>query len=103
MAGLFNVLSSAAMIGVMLWMGLVTWNAARRQRDEIRLIEAIEELVQLRRWQEAAVMVQGLLAQPTRMPAARVQALIFLATILSRYGRFDDAIAVQEHLLNNVR
>jgi tetratricopeptide (TPR) repeat protein len=31
-----------------------------------------------------------------------VQALIFLSSVLARYNRFDDAIAVQNHLLEHV-
>jgi hypothetical protein len=31
----------------------------------------------------------------------RCQALVYLASVLARYHRFDDAIAVQDHLLDN--
>jgi tetratricopeptide (TPR) repeat protein len=74
----------------------------RRQQDERARIDAIEELVQLRRWQQAAAMLQQALSRPTVSPAGRVQLLFFLASVLARYNRFDDAIAVQNYLLEHV-
>jgi predicted Zn-dependent protease len=43
-----------------------------------------------------------MLSQPTRSPQARVQALIYLSSVLARYHRFADTILVQEHLLEHV-
>ncbi|MGH7176686.1 MAG: hypothetical protein ACREJC_04835, partial [Tepidisphaeraceae bacterium] len=103
MAHLVNFLSSLAMVGVIAVMAVITLTAVRAQREEIQRLEAIEELIQLRRWPAATMMVQGMLLQPLRTPGSRTQALIFLSSVLSRYGRFDDAIMVQEHLLNHVR
>jgi tetratricopeptide (TPR) repeat protein len=94
-----DVLSMLAMVGLMVGMALMTSLTVRRQRDEMRRVEGLEELVQLRRWPEAAAMARGLLSEPTRTPQARVQALIFLSSILARYHRFEDAIAVHSHLL----
>jgi len=62
----------------------------------------LEELVQLRRWPEAAGMARTLLSHPTRTPVARIQGLIFLSSILARYHRFEDAISVHNHLLDTV-
>src|SRR5687767_10387162 len=99
---LVRVLSAVAMLGVIGAMMAVTWMAVKRQRGEMQQLEAVAELVQLRRWPEAAYVLRGLLSQPTRTPAARVQGLIFLATVLARYHRFADAILVHEHLLDHV-
>src|SRR2546423_2758208 len=74
-----------------------------RQRDEARRVETLEEMVQLRRWPEAAVTARQMLMQPTRTPAARIQTLIYLSSILSRYHRFEEAIAVHNHLLETVQ
>ncbi len=68
---------------------------AREQRQ----LEAVEELVRLRRWAEAAGMLQGMLSQPMRTPQGRLQGLVYLAAVLGRYHRFADAITVYEYLL----
>lgn len=97
-----DVISGILMIGVIIAMGFVMWTTVRRQREERARVEAIEELVQLRRWQQAAAMLRDALSQPTVAPNGRVQYLLFLASVLARYNRFDDAIAVQNHLIENV-
>jgi tetratricopeptide (TPR) repeat protein len=97
-----DVLSRVLMVGVITAMALMTSLTVRRQREEMKRIEALEELVQLRRWAEALDTARAILSQPTRTPTARIQALIFLSSILSRYHRFEDAIAVHDHLLETV-
>src|SRR6476646_4388641 len=47
MKWLGDVASSLAMVLIVIGMSLVMWNTVRRQRDERRALEAIEELVQL--------------------------------------------------------
>lgn len=88
-----------ALIGGMLVISYITVQA---QRTEQRQIAAIEEFVQLRRWQQAGALLQQVLSRPRRNPAARAQALIYLAAVLARYHRFEDAMAVQDYLLHNV-
>jgi hypothetical protein len=73
----------------------------RQVRAEQHAVSGIAELVHLRRWPEAAMAVQQLLSGPTRTMQSRTEAMIYLASILARYHRFDDAIAVQTHLLEN--
>jgi len=102
MATLVRMLSGLIMVGLMVGMGLITWFAVKAQRSERLQLEAAEELVSLRRWPQAAVLLEAMLMRPTRSPGARVQALIYLSTVLARYHRFDDAISVQNHLLDNV-
>jgi tetratricopeptide (TPR) repeat protein len=96
-----QMLSSIMMFGLMIAMGFITWRAARAVQAEQAQLETIEELIQLRRWEEAALLVQALLSRSTRTPQARTQALVFLAAILARYHRFADAVAVYEHLLEH--
>ena len=103
MESFIRALSAIAMVGVVGVMMAVTWVAVRRQRGEMQQLEAVAELVQLRRWPEAAYLLREMLSEPTRTPAARVQGLIFLTAVLARYHRFADAIAVEEHLLNHVQ
>ena len=97
-----RMLGGLVMVLLMVGLSILTWYLAQRQRDEQRQLEAIEELVQLRRWPEAAVMLQAILSAPTRTPHSRVQALIYLSAVLARYHRYADAMVVQQHLLDNV-
>jgi hypothetical protein len=101
--GVVSPLSALAMLGVMVGMGVFTSSVVRRQRQEQQRLEAIEELVQLRRWDQAAAMLDEMLSQPTRTSAARVQALVYLCSVLARYHRFTDVIAVQKFLLENAQ
>jgi tetratricopeptide (TPR) repeat protein len=96
LAGLVILMAIPAMM-------IGTWMTARGFRAEQANVEAAEELVQLRRWPEAAAVLRGLLSRPTRTPQARVQGLIFLANVLSRYHRFEDAVLVFDHLLETLR
>jgi hypothetical protein len=96
-----RMLGGITMLGVCVGMALLTSYAVKEQRQEQQRVEAVEELVQLRRWDQAAAMLDSLLAQPTRSQAARIQGLIYLAAVLARYHRFDDAIQVQNYLLEH--
>jgi tetratricopeptide (TPR) repeat protein len=96
-----QVLSLFLLLGLMAAMTLATMFAVRRHRARQQAVEAIEELIQLRRWDQAALALQVFLSEPSRSPRFRAQALIFLASILARYHRFEDAIAVQNYLLDN--
>ena len=102
MATAMQLFSGLVMIGLMFAMGLLTFAMAKRQQVEGQQLLAVEELMQLRRWGEAGVVLEGLLSEPMRAPQHRVQALIYLATVLARYHRFGDAIVVHEHLLEHV-
>lgn len=97
-----RLLGGVTMIGLLMAMSVFTWITVGRQREEQRRLESLEELVQLRRWPEAAMMLQELLSKPTRSPQARVQGLVYLTVVLARYHRYADTITVQEHLLDNI-
>lgn len=97
-----DLLGMIAMFGVVVGMGILTSRTVKRQRAEQARVEAIEELVQLRRWDQSAAMLEAMLSQPTLTPGARIQALIYLAGVLARYHRFTDAITVQDYLIENV-
>jgi tetratricopeptide (TPR) repeat protein len=97
-----DLFAKLAMVGIIIGMSLLMHFTVRRQREEMKQVEALEELVQLRRWPEAAMLARAMLSTPTRTPQARAQALIFLSSILARYHRFEDAIAVHNHLLDSI-
>jgi hypothetical protein len=102
MAVLVQFASSILMLGLVLAMAATTYFAVRAQRGEQRQLEKVDELIQMRHWPQAGLVLQGLLSEPARTPWGRVQGLIYLSGILSRYHRFDDAISVQDYLLENV-
>jgi tetratricopeptide (TPR) repeat protein len=93
----------SAVLMVMLVAGLAAFTAfvVRRHRADQQALEAAGELVQLRRWPQAATLLRDLLSRPARTNALRSQALIYLGSVLARYHRFDDAIAVLNHLLEH--
>jgi hypothetical protein len=90
-----------AMIALVISMASYASYVVKQQRKEQQRVEAIEELVQLRRWDQAAAMLDSMLAKPTLTMGARLQALVYLASVLARYHRFGDAIAVQTYLLEH--
>ena len=97
-----RVLGALTMIGLMVLLSVFTMIAVSRQREDQRRMEGLEELVQLRRWPEAAMLLQTMLSRPMRSPHTRVQGLIYLTAVLARYHRFADAIVVQDHLLETI-
>jgi hypothetical protein len=68
-------------------------------REQAALTRA-GELLQLRRWPEAARLLDETLSSPMRSHPGRLQALAFLAALLARYHRFGEAIEVYEHVLS---
>ena len=96
---LVDALSALLMLALIAGMMVMTVFTVRRHRAEQQEVEAASELVQLRRWPQAALLLQEALSKPARSLGLRSQALIYLGAVLARYHRFDDAIAVYDHLL----
>lgn len=94
-----NIVSAVLMVLMVGALGVISYHIVKQTRAEQQMTEALEELVRLRRWSDAAILVEQLLCKPTRTFAARVQGLVFLTAILARYERFEDVIAVQNQLL----
>jgi hypothetical protein len=101
-ASMVRLLGGAGMIAAAIGMAFYTRHVAGARSAEMRKLESIDEMVQLRRWPAAAAGLQQLLSQPMRLPQARVQALVYLATVLGRMRRYADTVAVQEYVLSNV-
>ena len=98
---LVDALSALLMVAAIAGMATYTALTVRKHRGEQQALEAAGELVQLRRWPEAAALLQDVLSRPARTAAARSQSLIYLGSVLARYHRFGDAITVFEHLLDH--
>jgi hypothetical protein len=99
--GVARFVGGVVMLGVVLGMGMLTSHTLKLARREQQQVEAIEELVQLRRWDQAATMLDALFALPMRSQGTRLQGLIYMSSVLARYHRFGDAIAVQDYLLSH--
>ena len=96
-----DLLSLVVILALMGATAMTTVMTARRHRAAHQAVATIEELIQLRRWDQAGLVLQGFLSQPAPTARLRAQALVYLASVLSRNQRFEDAIAVQNYLLEN--
>jgi tetratricopeptide (TPR) repeat protein len=100
-----EVLQSLIGFGLMGFVGCVTmvgFVSVRRVRAEQAAVGAVDELVQLRRWPEAGLMLQTMLSRPARSPLARAQSLLYLAMVLARYHRFEDSVTVHDYILSEI-
>jgi tetratricopeptide (TPR) repeat protein len=100
--GAVELVSGIALLLVMGFMAGSSRMVMRRHRAEQARLEAAEELVQLRRWAEAADLLTGLLIRPLRSQRSRVQALLFMTAVLARFGRFEDVLTIQDRLLKTI-
>jgi tetratricopeptide (TPR) repeat protein len=98
---LVDALSALMMVALVAGMMVMTVVTVRRHRAEQEQVEAASEMVQLRRWPQAALLLREILSRPARGVGLRSQALIYLGAVLARYHRFADAIAVYDHLLDH--
>jgi len=98
-----RLISAFLMIVLVALMGVVMYLTVRDHRAEQGRMMALEELVQLRRWEPAAQLLEQMLSRPMLNPLNHAQALLYLATVLARYHRYEDAIAVQNYLLNELQ
>lgn len=94
-----QVLTALAVVGLAAALTAITARSIRQFRAEQQQVQWIGEMVQLRHWEQAAMALEQYLSFPARASQLRAQALVFLAAVLSRFHRFEDAIAVQTNLL----
>ncbi len=87
--------------GLMLSSMMTVRYSIRRHAAAGQMLASVEELLQLRRWEQAGMILQSFLSQPAQSDRLRVQALGYLAGLLARHHRFEDAITVQNYLLDN--
>lgn len=99
-----SVLQGLAWMTALVIMLAIPWIlqlSLRQVRAEQGAVQSIAELVQLRRWPESAIALQNFLSRPARTNQFRTEAIMYLAVVLSRYHRFDDAIVVHNYLLEH--
>lgn len=79
----------------------LSYFTVRALRAEQRQVDGVGELVQLRRWPQAALLLQNYLSRPTRSGRLRSQGLVYLGLLLARFHRFDEAATVNSYLIDN--
>lgn len=97
-----RIVGGLLVLGAAGGMMYLSWHTTRKRAIEILNLQSIEELLQLRRMSEAAMYLQRLLSYPMRTLGGRMQALVYLSTVLVRYRRFEDAVVVQQYLLDHM-
>jgi tetratricopeptide (TPR) repeat protein len=95
-----QVLASVMSVVIFLSLPMLMRFKLRRIREEQQAVSSAGELLHLRRWAEAANLLQQILSRPARTLPLRSEALLYLASVLNRYHRFEDAITIQNHLLD---
>ena len=73
----------------------------RKMRAQQQMVEAIDEMLQLRRWEPAGMLLDRFLSSPMSSVRVWAQALVQLSSLLGRHHRFEDAIVVQNFLIEN--
>jgi tetratricopeptide (TPR) repeat protein len=96
-----QVLTGLVLLGMIVASGTASFLTLRRLRAQQQTIEAIEEMVQLRRWEPAGILLDRFLSTPVRSPRMWASALVQLAAVLCRHHRFEDAITVQNFIIEN--
>lgn len=96
-----NLLAVVVVLAGAIGFVAMAYGRLKLRQEEQQRIEQIEQLVSFRQWPLAAVAVHGVLLSPMRSHGARIQALVYLSSILARYHRFSEAIEVQNYLLEN--
>jgi len=97
-----STLSTMGM-GLILGLIVITNNLAlRANRLEYARLQSAEELLHLRHWPQAAMLLQAMLSRPFRSMGARFQALFYFTGALARYHRFDDVIAISDYLIESL-
>jgi tetratricopeptide (TPR) repeat protein len=97
---LARLMSAVVLVGMVSAFAFFAVSTVKRHRAAQAMVDAAGELIQLRRWPQAGIVLEQILSHPARTHAMRARALVYLASVLARYHRFDDAIAVQNHLLD---
>jgi tetratricopeptide (TPR) repeat protein len=101
---LYKAMQAGTAILVLPVLGLAVYStvaSVRKFRAEQATLESIEEMIQLRRWEPAAILLTRFMSLPARTVGLWAQALVDLATLLGRHHRFDDAMLVHSFLIEN--
>ncbi|HET6251322.1 MAG TPA: hypothetical protein VFE47_26800 [Tepidisphaeraceae bacterium] len=94
-----GALASILSLGIFLSLPLIMRIYLKKVRMEQSIIAGAGELLHLRRWGDAAMALQHILSRPALTSQLRTEALMYLASVLIRYHRFDDAVVVQDYIL----
>lgn len=82
---------------------VLAWSLNAARRAEAAELVAIEDLIALKRYDQAGPRLHWLLLRPMRTHEGRLRALLLLATLLSRMMHYDDALVVYNELIDTER
>lgn len=102
LGALVYIASAVGVLVLVMLAVIIAMASVRRQRAEQQAVMALEEMIQLRRWDDAQELVMQLLSKPMRQRYLWAQTLVWLSMVLTRRGRYGDAIMVNEYLLEHV-
>jgi len=96
-----QVLTGVMMVGIAAVGIAGSIMTVRKLRAQQQIVDAIDEMMQLRRWEPAGMLLDRFLTAPVRSVRMWATSLVQLAGLLCRHHRFEDAIAVQDFIIEN--
>jgi tetratricopeptide (TPR) repeat protein len=75
------------------------WSFVRSLRTESNRLDQVEDLLAMKRYMEVGIELEQIMSGPMRIDQHRLRAMVLLATTLARCGRFEDALAIYNQLV----
>jgi hypothetical protein len=100
-ASAIQIATSTLMVGTVVAGVVGSVSTVRKVRAQQSMVDAIDEMMQLRRWEPAGMLLDRFMAMPMRSVRLWATVLVQLAGVLGRYHRFEDALAVQNFIIDN--
>ena len=79
---------------------VLLWTMARAHQAEKSELDRLEDAVALKHLATAGPRVESIMSHPMRSLDHRLRAMLLLASVLGRQGRFEDALAVYDELVD---
>jgi tetratricopeptide (TPR) repeat protein len=96
-----KITTTTVLVGLLVASTIRSVILMRRFRAQESLVDHVEEMVQLRRWEPAGMTLDRFLSEPVHSRQTWGRSLALLSAILSRYHRYPDAMKVHEFLIDH--
>ncbi len=96
-----QAITTVLIVGALAVQAYLSIRRVRSLQAQQQTVDAIEEMVQLRRWESAGMLLDRFLSEPVKSIRTWALSLVQLSILLARHHRFEDAITVQEFLIDN--
>jgi tetratricopeptide (TPR) repeat protein len=93
---LLETLLWGGFVGIMLYL----WLLVRDLKQESALLNRIEDGMMLKSYVFVAEQLQRLMSQPMRSDPSRLRAMILLASLLAKLGRYEESLNVYNELVD---